>query len=335
MRNSMRADRRDHGDEAVEIFINVYFRGGSHAGIDLLPPIVPCRRRLLGCGVAVARRAGSGSRRRYAPALLRRARMTPKFPYHKNAPYTPDAATPEHLLQVHGRGRRRLRHRRASRALPGRSPLPRTLPRGREGQAQGHLPVLRRPSRLTEANDRHWQRRLPLVAARIHAYDPDRLPPFGKPELRALWKAAGDAGTGGAAALRAALRARASSRSSRSSKMSACSSITSAGRFRGPRRSTPVVLRWSKYPTRRDEALGGSRQKVVPTPRCSACGQATDRGVRCGAPDVRRRVRGGGSTGASYKAERERIAGLLAHLSDADRAKIFGGTAAKIMGFRL
>src|SRR3954453_450737 len=33
-----------------------------------------------------------------------------------------------------------------------------------------------------------------IVAARIHAYAPDRLPPFGKPELRALWKRIADLG---------------------------------------------------------------------------------------------------------------------------------------------
>src|SRR5207248_2519454 len=37
-------------------------------------------------------------------------------------------------------------------------------------------------------------KKLPLVALRIHAYNPDRLPPFGTPELKALWKAAADAG---------------------------------------------------------------------------------------------------------------------------------------------
>jgi L-fuconolactonase len=47
-----------------------------------------------------------------------------------------------------------------------------------------------------------------------------------------------------------------------------------------------------------------------------------------------RLMHGGGfgekATGASYKAERDRIAAMLAHLSDADRAKVFGGTAAKL-----
>ena len=44
---------------------------------------------------------------------------------------------------------------------------------------------------------------------------------------------------------------------------------------------------------------------------------------------------GAKATGASYRAERERIAGFLAHLSEADRAKVMGGTAAKLMGFEV
>ena len=38
-------------------------------------------------------------------------------------------------------------------------------------------------------------------------------------------------------------------------------------------------------------------------------------------------------TPAAYKVERERVAGFLAHLSAADRAKVLGGTAAKVFGF--
>ena len=42
---------------------------------------------------------------------------------------------------------------------------------------------------------------------------------------------------------------------------------------------------------------------------------------------------GAKATGDSYRAERERIAGLLGHLSAGDRDKVFGGTAAKLFGF--
>ena len=109
-----------------------------------------------------------------------------RFPYHEDAPYRPDeAATPGAPARVHGRGRRRLRRRRPPGAVPGRPPLPRTLPGGRQGEAQGDVPVLRRPRRTSTKRMRELAKKVPLVAARVHAYNPDRLPPFGKPELRA------------------------------------------------------------------------------------------------------------------------------------------------------
>ena len=42
---------------------------------------------------------------------------------------------------------------------------------------------------------------------------------------------------------------------------------------------------------------------------------------------------GAKATRNSYRAERDRIAEFLAHLSADDRAKVFGGTAANLMGF--
>jgi hypothetical protein len=42
---------------------------------------------------------------------------------------------------------------------------------------------------------------------------------------------------------------------------------------------------------------------------------------------------GAKTTGDSYRAERERIAGFLAHLTETDRAKVLGGTAARLFGF--
>jgi predicted TIM-barrel fold metal-dependent hydrolase len=50
-----------------------------------------------------------------------------------------------------------------------------------------------------------------------------------------------------------------------------------------------------------------------------------------------RMIYGGGfnaqATPVSYRNYREKVAGLLAHLSAGDRAKILGGTAAHVYGF--
>src|SRR5262249_9660462 len=58
--------------------------------------------------------------------------------------------------------------------------------------------------RMTALIKKHEGR---IVAARIHAYAPDRLPPFGKPELRSLETRRGS-GTGRPTPLRAPLRPR-------------------------------------------------------------------------------------------------------------------------------
>ena len=120
----------------------------------------------------------------------------PRFPYHPEGPYQPaEPATPEHLLRcmaeagvdyavvVHPEpyqdDHRYLEH---------------CLEVG-QGKLKGTcLFFADRPGsldRMTELVKKHEGR---IVAARIHAYAPDRLPPFGKPELRAFWKHVGDLG---------------------------------------------------------------------------------------------------------------------------------------------
>ena len=43
---------------------------------------------------------------------------------------------------------------------------------------------------------------------------------------------------------------------------------------------------------------------------------------------------GGFKTPGGYKAERERVSQYLTHLSTAEREQVFGGTAARVLGFR-
>jgi len=118
----------------------------------------------------------------------------PRFPYHDRAPYKPDKpATPEHLLAcmkdagvdyaivVHPEpyqdDHRYLEHCLAV----GKEKLKGTLLlfADREGSLD-KLPEL--------------ASKLPVVAVRVHAYASDRLPPFGKSELKRLWSLATDHG---------------------------------------------------------------------------------------------------------------------------------------------
>lgn len=117
-----------------------------------------------------------------------------RFPYHEMASYKPETtATPEQLLLcMDGAG---VDYGVIVNPEPYQDDhryLENCLDIGR-GRLKGTILVFcDRPGsmdqlpRLTKRGD--------IIAARIHAYLPDRLPPFGKPELHRLWKLAADNG---------------------------------------------------------------------------------------------------------------------------------------------
>jgi predicted TIM-barrel fold metal-dependent hydrolase len=182
------------------------------------------------------------------------------------------------------------------------------------------------PARLKEL-----AKKLPLVAARVHAYNPDRLPPFGKPELAALWKAAADAGL--AVQLHFEPKYAEGFEPLIKEFKDARVLVDHLGRpFQGTEKEYAVVLKWAKY----DNVV----MKLSSVPSKNAYPHRDPQAVvkqLTGAFGADRLMFGGGfsaaATGKSYRAERERVATLLAHLSDAERAKVFGGTAVKVMGF--
>src|SRR5262249_7700049 len=117
-----------------------------------------------------------------------------RFPYHARAPYRPEAAaTPQHLLKcMDGAGvdfavvvhpePYQDDHRYRDYCLE--------VGKGRlKGTA---LVFADRPESVAQLPG--LAKKLPLVAVRVHAYAPERLPPFDKPELRDLWKRAGELG---------------------------------------------------------------------------------------------------------------------------------------------
>jgi len=254
-----------------------------------------------------------------------------KFPYHKDAPYQPaDPATPEHLLKCMADGgvdyaivvhpepyqddHRYLEHCLAV----GRGKLKGTCLffAGREGNAE-------KLQKLAKA--------VPLVAGRIHAYNPDRLPPFGKPELTTLWKQLTEAGL--AVQLHVEPKYAPGFEPLIKEFKDTRVLIDHLGRpFQGTPKEYAVVLKWAKYPNvvMKFSAVPDKKSYPHSDPQ-PVVKQLTE------AFGADRLMYGGGysekATGKSYKAERERIAALLTHLSDAERAKIFGGTAAKLFGF--
>lgn len=256
-----------------------------------------------------------------------------RFPYHERAPYRPEkSATPEHLLKcMDGAGvdfavvvhpepyqddHRYLEHCLAvgGRRLKGTCLLFADKP--------GSVDALSALAR--QLGDR-------LVAARIHAYAPDRLPPLGKPELRAFWRAAADAGL--MVQLHFEPRYAAGFEPLIEEFKQTRVIIDHLGR---PLQATieehARVVRWSRFPN--------TVMKISSLPEPA---QYPHRDVR---PIVRqiadafgadRLIYGGGfgedATPASYRGYREKVAALLGHLPPADIAKVLGGTAARLYGF--
>ncbi|HEX5105471.1 MAG TPA: amidohydrolase family protein [Pirellulaceae bacterium] len=254
-----------------------------------------------------------------------------RFPYHARAPYGPDKpATPEHLLDcmekagvdfaivVHPEPYQD-DHRYLEHCLSvGKGKLRGTLLlfADREGSLD-KMPEL--------------CRKLDVVSVRVHAYAPDRLPPFGKPELRRLWTMATDHGLAVqlhfepryAPGFEPLIREFSKTRVI----------IDHLGRpFQGTPSEHAVVVRWARF-----------ENTVM---KFSAIPDKTTYPHRDIAPVIReltdawgaeRMIYGGGfsaeATGESYRQAFDRARSYLTHLSAADQDKILGGTGAKLFGF--
>ena len=254
-----------------------------------------------------------------------------RFPYHKDAPYRPDdAATPEHLLACMKDGG--VDYAVVVHPEPYQDDhryLEHCLSVGKEKLKGTCLFFATRDD--APAKLRALAKKLPLVAARIHAYNPDRLPPFEKPELKALWKAVADAGL--AVQLHFEPRYAEGFTPLVKEFKDTRVFVDHLGRpFQGTAKEYASVLAWAKL----DHVV----MKLSSVPNRNSYPHRDPQPVVKQLTDAfgaDRLMFGGGydakATGESYRRERERVAGLLAHLSADDRAKVFGGTAAKLFGF--
>ena len=255
----------------------------------------------------------------------------PRFPYHERAPYTPEeATTTEHLLRcmdgasvdyavvVHPEpyqdDHRYLEH--CLRVGKGRLKGTCLLFADRPGSVE-KMPGL--------------AKRLDLVAARVHAYRPGRLPPFGKPQLRGLWKQAADLGL--AVQLHFEPRYAAGFEPLIKEFPDTTVIIDHLGRpFQGTPAEHEQVVRWAD--------LKNTVIKLSSIPRQDQYPHGDIRPVirrLANAYGADRMTYGGGfsreATPASYRAYRERARSLIAHLPAGDQAKILGGAAARLFRF--
>ena len=118
----------------------------------------------------------------------------PRFPYHANAPERPaEVASPEQLLVcMNGAGVDFAVFVSPEPYQDDHRYLIHCLEVG-NGRLKGTILVFADyPESVKKLPD--LAKRGDIIAVRIHAWKPDRLPPFGKPELRQLWKLAADNG---------------------------------------------------------------------------------------------------------------------------------------------
>ena len=254
-----------------------------------------------------------------------------KYPYHPRGPYQPEpAATPEHLLDCMGQAGVDYAvvvhpepyqddHRYLEHCLSvGKGKLKGTLLlfADREGSLE-KMPEL--------------CRRLSPLSVRVHAYSPERLPPFGKPELRKLWSLATDHGL--AVQLHFEPRYAAGFEPLIRDFPKTTVIIDHMGRpFQGTQAEHAVVVGWAKYD---NTIMKLSSLAAATTYPHRDIGPVIKQ--LTGAWGAERMIYGGGfgaeTTGTSYKQAFERARSLLAHLSSSDQDKILGGTALRLFKF--
>ncbi len=299
------------------------------------------RRRFLDSTTALVATAATGAVSKAQGAVPRidthlhcfAGTNNPRFPYHSRAPYRPEeAATPEHLLKcMDGAGVSGAVVVHPEPYQDDHRYLEHCLEVGK-GRLKGTVLLFSdREGSLDRMTD--LVRRLGIIATRVHAYAPDRLPPFGKPELRRLWKLATELGI----AVQLHCEPRYAEgfepliREFRDTKVI----IDHLGRpFQGTPKEHAQVVRWSRFSNTVMKLSAIPDQHRYP-----------HRDIR---PVIRelteafgadRMIYGGGfsvaATGASYRSAFERARSFIDHLSEGDQKKILGGTASRLFTFNV
>ena len=254
-----------------------------------------------------------------------------RFPYHKRAPYRPAVpATPQHLIKcMDDAGVQFAVVVHPEPYQDDHRYLEYCLNVGK-GRLKGTVLLFSdRPGSVEKMPD--LAKRMDLIAARVHAYAPDRLPPFGKPELRKLWQRATELGL----AIQLHFEPRYAPgfepliREFRETRVI----IDHLGRpFQGTPREHQVVLNWSRFENTIMKFSSLPAKENYPHREIQpVIKQLTD------AFGSERMIYGGGfnasATGESYLAAFERGRSYLAHLTSSDQAKILGENAVRLFGF--
>jgi predicted TIM-barrel fold metal-dependent hydrolase len=173
--------------------------------------------------------------------------------------------------------------------------------------------------------------RLALVAVRVHAYAPDRLPPFDAPSLRQLWSQAADLGL----AVQLHFEPRHAPRFEPLIQAFPKTPVIvdHLGRpFQGTPQEHAVVLGWSRFQNVHIKLSGIPSPLTYPHRDVAPVVEGLIE--RFGAA---RMIYGGGfgpeATGTSYRAAFEAGRSYLTSLGASDQALVLGGNAARLFGF--
>lgn len=255
------------------------------------------------------------------------------FPYHPRGPYRPaSAATPEHLLRcMEGAGVKDAIVVHPEPYQDDHRYLDHCLEVGR-GRLKGTcLFFADRPESLAAMPSFLKDREGRIVASRVHAYAPDRLPPFGKPELHQWWRSVADAGV--AAQLHFEPRYAPGFERYIREFSDTTVIIDHLGRpFQGTPEEHSRVLRWAELPNTVMKLASIPAPEQYPHRQIGPIiRQLTD------AWGAERLIYGGGfnagATPDSYRRYRQDLVAYLAHLSSEEQAAILGGTAARLFGW--
>jgi predicted TIM-barrel fold metal-dependent hydrolase len=257
-----------------------------------------------------------------------------RFPYHARAPYQPEKpATPQYLLKcMDGAGVDFAVVVHPEPYQDDHRYLEHCLNIGKQRLKGTCLFFCDRPGSLPKMPALVKRQPGRMIAARLHSYAPGRLPPYGKPELiRALWKQASDLGL--AMQLHFEPRYATALEPYLKEFPKTTVIIDHLGRpFQGTPKEHAVVIRWARLPN--------TIMKIASLPPRSRYPHRDIAPViktLTNAYGADRMIYGGGFNGEatpeSYRAYRDHVTELLAHLSAEDQAKILGGTAARIYKF--
>lgn len=254
-----------------------------------------------------------------------------RFPYHPRGTYQPEKPTsPEFLLKLmDGAGVDFAVVVHPEPYQDDHRYLEHCLAVGK-GRLKGTLLVFAdRPGSMEKLPD--LAKRLAVVTARVHAYLPDRLPPFGKPELRRLWQLAGEHGLAvqlhctpqHAPGFEPLIREFKATRVI----------VDHLGRpFGAKAEDYDRVVRWADLP---NVVMKLSSLPTVEEKDAAELPLVVRR--LANAFGAERLIYGGGfdekATAESYRRERERLATLLNFLSPEARAQVLGGNATKFFRF--